>query len=72
MVVFAFGGLWVDDRLGTRPLFLLLGLFLGLVGGTIHLLRILSPDSLPFGKRKGPRADRPAGPPGEEKGDRAP
>ena len=50
MVLFALGGLWVDDRLSTRPLFLLVGVALGLVGGTIHLLRVFAPGTLPFGR----------------------
>ena len=51
VTLFALGGLWLDDRLGTRPLFLVLGVVLGIVGGLIHLLRVLAPDMLPFGKR---------------------
>ena len=32
VVVGVLGGLWVDDRLGTRPIFLLLGIILALLG----------------------------------------
>ncbi len=31
--LFAWGGNWLDDRLGTSPLFVLLGAFLGFGGG---------------------------------------
>ncbi|MEO0652991.1 MAG: AtpZ/AtpI family protein [Planctomycetota bacterium] len=33
------GGLYLDEYLGTKPLFLLLGLVAGLVGGTVSLIR---------------------------------
>ena len=33
------GGLYLDRWLGTEPLFLLLGLVAGLVGGTVSLIR---------------------------------
>ena len=33
---------WIDRRLGTKFVFLLLGLVLGVVGGMIHLVRLLS------------------------------
>ena len=51
VALFAYGGLWLDDRLGTTPLFVLLGVLLGIVGGLIHLLRVLAPELLPFGRR---------------------
>lgn len=50
IVVFTLGGLWVDRRLDTVPLFLLLGLGLGFTGGLIHLMRTLGGRST----RKGP------------------
>jgi F0F1-type ATP synthase assembly protein I len=53
VALFALGGLWLDGRLHTSPLFVLIGIMLGLVGGTIHLLRVVAPSALPFG-RKGP------------------
>lgn len=55
---FALGGLWVDGKLGTRPLFVLVGVLLGILGGTIHLLRVVAPETLPFGKRA-PRNGKP-------------
>lgn len=60
MVLFALGGLWVDDRLGTRPLFLLVGVALALVGGTIHLLRVFAPGTLPFGRKPPPDPPSPS------------
>lgn len=57
VALFAYGGLWLDERLGTRPWFVLVGVFLGLLGGTIHLLKSLAPSSLPFGRRGDERGD---------------
>jgi F0F1-type ATP synthase assembly protein I len=54
VALFALGGLWLDGKLGTQPWFVLLGVLLGLVGGTIHLLRVLAPSALPFGRRRPP------------------
>jgi len=34
-----FGGYWVDTKLGTSPLFVLLGSFSGATGGFIYLIR---------------------------------
>lgn len=51
MALFALGGLWVDNRLSTQPLFLLVGVALALIGGTIHLLRLFAPGTLPFGRK---------------------
>jgi F0F1-type ATP synthase assembly protein I len=63
VALFAFGGHWLDGRLSTSPLFVLLGVLLGLVGGTIHLLRVLAPGSLPFGKKPPDRGPPPPAPP---------
>jgi F0F1-type ATP synthase assembly protein I len=40
MVVPALLGYWIDQRLGTKILFTMLGSVLGMVGGMISLLRI--------------------------------
>ena len=34
------GGYWLDLRVGTSPLFVILGAILGFVGGMFHLLQI--------------------------------
>lgn len=62
IVLFTFGGRWLDGALGTSPWFLLVGILLGLVGGTIHLLVTLAPGALPFGRKPTGhgRADAPA------------
>jgi F0F1-type ATP synthase assembly protein I len=60
VALFTWGGLWIDDQVGTRPLFVLVGVFLGLIGGTLHMLRVLAPDQLPFGRK--PRKQEPADP----------
>ena len=48
--VFAYGGLWLDRQLGTKPWFLLLMVLLGTVGGMLHLIREVAPDMWPFGE----------------------
>ncbi|MFM1872126.1 MAG: putative F0F1-ATPase subunit Ca2+/Mg2+ transporter [Planctomycetota bacterium] len=48
--LFAYGGLWLDERLGTKPWLLLLGVGFGVVGGILHLIRVLAPELWPFGK----------------------
>jgi len=59
--VFFFAGLWLDDRLGTRPLFMLLGLLLGFVaaGATIaELLKFQRTGQTRFRRRhRRPTAD---------------
>lgn len=47
-------GLWLDRRCDTLPLFLLIGVLWGVVGGILHLIRVLAPELLPFGRRSGP------------------
>ncbi len=54
VALFALGGLWLDGRLGSKPWCVLAGTLLGIVGGTIHLLRVLAPETLPFGRRRPP------------------
>ena len=41
MGIFAFGGYWLDKRLGKSPLFLLLALFAGMAMGFYHLFKQL-------------------------------
>lgn len=43
------GGLWLDNRLGTQPLFIIVGLFLGLIIASYGTYRML----LPLFKNKG-------------------
>lgn len=66
--LFAYGGLWLDDRFGTKPWLLLVAVALGLLGGMLHLIRVLAPELWPFGKlpSETPPHDRgrpPDGPP---------
>jgi F0F1-type ATP synthase assembly protein I len=51
--LFAYAGLWLDTQFGTRPLCLLLCTCCGIVGGILHLIRVLAPDQWPFGKSPG-------------------
>ncbi len=48
--LFAFGGLWLDSHFGTKPLFLLVCVLCGIVGGILHLIRVLAPELWPFGR----------------------
>ncbi len=50
VALFAFGGLWLDEQFGTRPWLLLLCVGCGIVGGILHLIRVLAPEQWPFGK----------------------
>ena len=50
LALFAFGGLWLDDQFGTKPLWTVVLILCGLLGGTLHLIRVLAPQAWPFGK----------------------
>ena len=39
----ALGGYWLDGRFGTLPVFLLLGVLVGSIGGTYSLIRKVPP-----------------------------
>lgn len=45
----AYGGLWLDARFGTKPWLLLLCVGFAIVGGILHLIRVLAPELWPFG-----------------------
>ncbi len=51
VAVFAYGGSFVDDKLGTSPVFLVTGCLLGVAGGMLHMISRLAPGALPFGRR---------------------
>jgi len=55
VALFALGGHWLDERWGTEPWLLLLGALLGMAGGMIHLITVVSPGLLPFRRA----SDRP-------------
>lgn len=42
MGLLAFGGYWLDRWLGTLPLFLVVGAFAGLLGGTVSIVKRVS------------------------------
>lgn len=48
--LFAYGGLWLDARFGTKPWLLLVCVACGIVGGILHLIRVLAPEAWPFGR----------------------
>jgi F0F1-type ATP synthase assembly protein I len=39
MFVFGWGGYWLDGKLGTSPLLLIVGGALGAIGGFIHIVK---------------------------------
>ncbi|MED3722287.1 AtpZ/AtpI family protein [Geobacillus stearothermophilus] len=41
ILVGVFGGRWIDDRFGTEPIFLIVGLLLGLAAGVYAMLRLI-------------------------------
>lgn len=53
VALFTLGGWWLDQKLGTRVVFLVLGFLLGAAGGMLHLLGRLGVP-LPFGRRPPP------------------
>ena len=48
VALLAYGGYWLDNRAGTLPLFLILGVLLGMAAGFYNLFRRVNPT------RKGP------------------
>lgn len=40
MALPAAGGYWLDHRIGTSPIFVIVGVILGFVAGMLHLLQI--------------------------------
>ena len=59
--LFAYGGLWLDARFGTRPWLLLVCVACGLAGGILHLIRVLAPDLWPFAPATKTRQGPPPG-----------
>jgi len=57
---FAYGGYWLDERWGTGPLMLFVGLFIGLGGGSWHTIKVVNGGKVPdFGfKRKQKGVDK--------------
>ncbi|WP_066176294.1 AtpZ/AtpI family protein [Bacillus marinisedimentorum] len=41
VLIGVFGGRWIDKQFGTMPLFLIVGLLLGLAAGVYGVLRII-------------------------------
>lgn len=67
--LFAYGGLWLDTKFGTKPWLLVLCVLCGIAGGMLHLIRVLAPELWPFGKlpRNGPPPTEPSKPLGQNK-----
>lgn len=58
--LFALGGRWLDNQLGSSPWLLLLGVGCGIVGGMLHLVWVLAPELWPFGRAERAVSIRPA------------
>ena len=44
LTLFTLGGVWLDERFGTEPLWAIVGFMLGFVGGTTSLIfQVLGP-----------------------------
>ncbi|MBI5852281.1 MAG: AtpZ/AtpI family protein [Planctomycetes bacterium] len=58
VALFTWGGYRLDLALGSSPLFVFAGAMLGVVGGFLHLVRVLAPELRLFRKkgRDGPPA----------------
>jgi F0F1-type ATP synthase assembly protein I len=61
ILLFLFAGKWLDSKLGTSPLLLILGVFVGAAASMYSMYRRVFPPGPPKG-RGGP--DRPTGPGG--------
>ena len=61
--LFAYFGLWLDKQFGTRPWMLLLLVLVGILGGMLHLIRVVAPDMLPFDKPAKNDGEQDDGPP---------
>ncbi len=57
LIVFIVGGIFLDKKVGTSPLFLLIGIALGLIGAGYAMYDLVR--KLPSGRK------RPPNPPGE-------
>lgn len=62
MLAFAFGGHWLDGKLGTRPIFLIVGVFAGFTGGLISMIRKVPPATPRAGWTPLPGSTDPADP----------
>ena len=70
VALFAYGGLWLDERFGTRPWCMLALVLCGIVGGILHVIRVLAPEAWPFGElprsssstKNDPKNESPGGP----------
>ena len=62
IAAFTFGGHWLDGRLGTSPLFLLVGVGLAATGGTISIVRRVPPAQGGQDKQASDRRDDPSPP----------
>lgn len=52
VALFTLGGWWLDEKLGTRVVFVIVGFLVGAAGGMLHLITRLAPGMLPFGRRR--------------------
>jgi putative F0F1-ATPase subunit (Ca2+/Mg2+ transporter) len=57
MVLPGLAGYWVDQRLGTKVLFLLLGFATGTTAAMVHLIRLVRAESEPRSDKRQPPGD---------------
>ena len=60
--VFTYGGYWLDEKWGTSPLLLLIGVAIGTLGGGWHAIKMANGGKVPdFGfKKPEPKPDKQA------------
>ncbi len=52
VALFTWGGYRLDLALSSSPLFVIVGAMLGVVGGFLHLMRVVAPDIRLFRKKE--------------------
>jgi F0F1-type ATP synthase assembly protein I len=68
VALFALSGNWLDAKLGTGPLLVVVLTLLGVVGGAIHVIHELAPGTLGFDKRPTAKTKSEAANPAASKG----
>ena len=59
VTAFAFLGIWLDERAGTKPWFTLLSVLFAMAGGFLHVIRAVAPELLPTKKTTRTPTEKP-------------